>query len=276
MDKKIKISLSTFFLILAIIVIIIMGYFIYKLYTEKITIIDETEKLNDQINKLENQVNTLKENNMSSYNTNIINSNQNNTNENISTNKMSIELAYGILNKYKNENLSNANWYIGKVKLIAHGDNNTYRVSYEEKNLDGYTTLLGAIIEYKNGKWTTNLPGFSGTSEEEMNKYNFVNYNNEDTEETRKEMSIELAYGILTRYKAEILQDARWYITDVDFIAHGDNDTYLVSYSDYNLDSYKEGAVTIIEYKNGKWTTDLPGSSGISEEKMSKYNFVKY
>ncbi len=276
MDKKIKISLSTFFLILAIIVIIIMGYFIYKLYTEKITIIDETEKLNDQINKLENQVNTLKENNMSSYNTNIINSNQNNTNENISTNKMSIELAYGILNKYKNENLSNANWYIGKVKLIAHGDNNTYRVSYEEKNLDGYTTLLGAIIEYKNGKWTTNLPGFSGTSEEEMNKYNFVNYNNEDTEETRKEMSIELAYGILTRYKAEILQDARWYITDVDFIAHGDNDTYLVSYSDYNLDGYKEGVATIIEYKNGKWTTDLPGFSGTSEEEMSKYNFVKY
>ena len=100
----------------------------------------------------------------------------NNKNSETSRNEMSIELAYGILNKYKNENLPDVNWYIGKVELIAHGDNNTYWVSYEEKNLDGYTETVGAIIEYKNGKWTTNLPGFSGISDEETSKYNFVNY----------------------------------------------------------------------------------------------------
>ena len=61
----------------------------------------------------------------------------NNKNSEASSNDMSIELAYGILNKYKNENLPDANWYITDVKLIAHGDNNTYLVSYDEKNLDG-------------------------------------------------------------------------------------------------------------------------------------------
>ena len=82
-----------------------------------------------------------------------------------------------VYNKYKNENLPDANWFIKKVELIAHGDNNTYLVSYEDYNLDGnYTESAGTIIEYKDGNWTTDLPGFSGISDEIINKYNFVNY----------------------------------------------------------------------------------------------------
>ena len=278
-----KISLSTFFLILAIIAIIVMGIFIYKLNNDKTAEIQKSTELQSQVNSLngtvsdlQGKINKVSETiNSSGNTTNSEKKSSNNTTT--STNKMSIELAYGILNKYKNEKLSDANWYIGKVKLIAHGDNNTYWVSYEEKNLDGYTTSVGAIIEYKDGKWTTDLPGFSGTSDEEMSKYNFVNYNNENLEETGTEMNLELAYGILNKYKAENLpNDARWYITDVKMVAHGDNNTYWVSYEDYNLDGYKEGAGAIIEYKNGKWTTDLPGFSGTSDEEMSKYNFVNY
>lgn len=34
-NKKIKISLSTFFLIIALILIILMAYFIYKIYNDK-------------------------------------------------------------------------------------------------------------------------------------------------------------------------------------------------------------------------------------------------
>ncbi|MBQ9658209.1 MAG: hypothetical protein IJV31_05525 [Clostridia bacterium] len=278
-----KISLSTFFLILAIIAIIVMGIFIYKLNNDKTAEIQKSTELQSQVNSLngtvsdlQGKINKVSETiNSSGNTTNSEKKSSNNTTT--STNKMSIELAYGILNKYKNEKLSDANWYIGKVKLIAHGDNNTYWVSYEEKNLDGYTTSVGAIIEYKDGKWTTDLPGLSGTSDEEMSKYNFVNYNNENLEETGTEMNLELAYGILNKYKAENLpNDARWYITDVKMVAHGDNNTYWVSYEDYNLDGYKEGAGAIIEYKNGKWTTDLPGFSGTSDEEMSKYNFVNY
>ena len=54
MGKKetVKVSVSTFFLIIAIIVIAVMGYFMYKLYNDKV---EETKKSAD----LQNQVNTL-------------------------------------------------------------------------------------------------------------------------------------------------------------------------------------------------------------------------
>ena len=275
--KTLKISLSTFLLFIAIIIIIVMGIYIYIEKTNANREIEEV-KANDtnlqttienQQDKVDNSLNTVNSNTSN----NIASDNKNSE----TVNDMSVELAYGILNKYKNENLSDVNWYIGKVKMIAHGDDNTYWVSYDEVNLDGYIATVGAIIKYKNGKWITDLPGFSGTSDEEMSKYNFVNYNNENLEESNKEMSIELAYGILNKYKAENLpDDARWYITDVKLVAHGDNNTYLVSYEDYNLDGYEESAATIIQYKDGKWTTDLPGFTGTSDEEMSKYNFVNY
>lgn len=49
--KSIKISLSTFFLILAIIIIIIMGCFIYFIYSEKNS---DEQKINDLENQLSN------------------------------------------------------------------------------------------------------------------------------------------------------------------------------------------------------------------------------
>ena len=160
-NKDIKISLSTFFLIFAIIIIVVMSYFLYRFYNEKIDATEESEKLSQQINQLEKKVNDL---------------NQDSKNETTPNNKMSIELAYGILNKYKTEKLPDAKWYITDVSLVAHGDNNTYLVAYKEENLDGYDEEVSTIVEYKNNKWTTDLPGSSGFSDEEMDKYNFVYY----------------------------------------------------------------------------------------------------
>ncbi len=266
-----KTSLFTLFLFILIIVIIVMVVYIY---INKAKSDNEIKSLETSIVNMQTTINELQNQNNSESNSSVSVSNQS-TSESIIN--MSTELAYGILNKYKSENLPNANWYIGKIKLIAHGDNNTYWVSYEECNLDGYKETVGAIIEYKDGKWLTNLPGFSGISDETANKYNFVNYTNENLDELNKTMNIELAWGILTKYKAENLpDDAKWYITDVKLVAHGDNNTYWVSYEDYNLDGYTENAGTIIEYKDGKWSTDLPGFSRISNETMSKYNFVNY
>ena len=59
-DKKgIKISLSTFLLIIALIVIIIISYFMYKLYNEKNIQTQEVSNLNSQISNLENSLNKL-------------------------------------------------------------------------------------------------------------------------------------------------------------------------------------------------------------------------
>ena len=57
--NEIKISFSTFFLILAIIVIIVMAYFIYKFYNEKTLEAKKVSDLNSQINSLESTVNNL-------------------------------------------------------------------------------------------------------------------------------------------------------------------------------------------------------------------------
>lgn len=59
MEEKqgIKISLSTFFLLLALIVIVIMGYFIFKLYTDNQICYTAIEELNNKINNFENNKN---------------------------------------------------------------------------------------------------------------------------------------------------------------------------------------------------------------------------
>ncbi len=95
MEKKeqIKVSLSTFFLIIAIIVIAVMGYFMYKLYNEKIATEEKVKSLNNQVNSLQEKINSI---------SNIINSNVTNKNtsgkevNNSSTSKKSNEEKYDI------------------------------------------------------------------------------------------------------------------------------------------------------------------------------------
>lgn len=79
--KSLTISLSTFFLLLAIIVICVMGYFVYKLYNERTIATEEISNLNNQIGGLENTVNVLQESI-----DNVSNNSQSNNNE-ISDNK---------------------------------------------------------------------------------------------------------------------------------------------------------------------------------------------
>lgn len=59
--KSIKISLSTFFLILAVIVIIIMGYFIFKISKENSTDKEKITELNQKVTNLENSKSELQE-----------------------------------------------------------------------------------------------------------------------------------------------------------------------------------------------------------------------
>ena len=57
--KTAKISVSTFFLIFAIIIIIIMGFFTFKFYNDKKLADEEIEKLNNQINTMESSITNL-------------------------------------------------------------------------------------------------------------------------------------------------------------------------------------------------------------------------
>ena len=59
-EKKVtKISLSTFFLILAIIAICVMGYFIYKLNDDKTKATEKVSELNNQVAKFQKKVNQI-------------------------------------------------------------------------------------------------------------------------------------------------------------------------------------------------------------------------
>ena len=58
--KYIKISLSSFFLIIAIIVIAILGYFTYKFYNEKNNATTEVKNLTSRLGNSENTINSIK------------------------------------------------------------------------------------------------------------------------------------------------------------------------------------------------------------------------
>ncbi len=78
-NKALKISLSTFFLIVAIIVICVMGYFLYKAIEGKNTIGATVNQLNERIDLLNNTIDTLEEQNKNKNN----NENEKSTNTNI-------------------------------------------------------------------------------------------------------------------------------------------------------------------------------------------------
>ena len=83
--KKIRISLSTFLLILALIVIICMGYLVVKLYNDKNNETNKVSELNTKINDLEKSINTLS-NNMNNTSNELSSNVQTNTTTNTSKN----------------------------------------------------------------------------------------------------------------------------------------------------------------------------------------------
>ena len=80
-NKVTKINLSTLFLILAIIVIIIMGIFLYKLYNEKTQAIAKSAELETQMQSLNETVSNLQETIDNVSNTNNLSENANNTSD---------------------------------------------------------------------------------------------------------------------------------------------------------------------------------------------------
>lgn len=89
--KEIKVSLTTFFLILAIIIILVMGMFIYKLSNEKTEETNKTSELQTRVNSLNNTIGDLQEKidniseNINSNNSVENTSNTNNTNTSTNT-----------------------------------------------------------------------------------------------------------------------------------------------------------------------------------------------
>ena len=125
MEKKKKISVQTILLIVAVIIIGVMAFFIYKLSTEKAEEKENAENSNRQVGNLENTVDDL-QGKLDAI-ANIINSNSNNTSDNTvnnttsNTNKDTVNLNNDTTTNTSSNSISSTNDNV-KYKFES-GDN---------------------------------------------------------------------------------------------------------------------------------------------------------
>ena len=103
--KATKISLSTFFLIIAIIAIGVMGFFIYKLNSDKENANSKITELNSKINNLQSTIDNLNtiEKNTTSITTNTENNNSKQSSVNTNTNEIGKEIVEKLADTKGNE-----------------------------------------------------------------------------------------------------------------------------------------------------------------------------
>lgn len=155
MEKKKSINLSTIFLVLTLILIVVMGYFIYKLYNDNLTANKKVENLNEEISSLESKIEELKKTEKENDFDNIsIDSNSSQVIDeklNITENEESNEDVIGVWNTYQlikaedGEIIQNLSNVLGTA-YIQYG-------SYLKLNEDG--TFLDAIYSVTSGELST-------------------------------------------------------------------------------------------------------------------------
>ena len=91
--------------------------------------------------------------------------------------------AFNILVKEKEEKLLDEPWSIGSVDVLAHGDNNTYLVQYEQVETEGFSKQLLTIITVEEANSVVKqLPGWV-EGEVDITSYNFDYYSTEPVQE---------------------------------------------------------------------------------------------
>ena len=122
MEEKnaIKISLSTFFLILAIIAIVVMGIFIYKLNNDKIKEIQKSNELQLQVNNLNGIVSDLQER-------------MNTISETINSNTNAVETSINNSNNVAIiENILEEGTYVAEKQIDPSDGEGIYKVKIEK------------------------------------------------------------------------------------------------------------------------------------------------
>lgn len=219
--KTVRINLSKFFLILAIIVIIILGYFIYKLYNDNKAANIKVIELNNQIIELESTVHDLQEtiNNIS----NLING----YNENIETELNSNDMTNtSTLQIFSNDEIKNA--LQNYLDLVG-----TQEGSPEELLIKLGLTSYGSNTEIlDNGYIKTNI-------KYSEYKYKMLNYMTEQTFENH----FTNYFKDINGYLYYLSGGATGTLTVVDSIeAKGDysSSTYIADVHSVNDDGSKE------------------------------------
>ncbi len=231
MEEKgeIRVSLSTFFLILAIIVIGIMAYFLYILHNEKETTAKEVNTLNSQAANLENTINTLKEEKNSTTNTDTDSILGADNSEKTEQNKFSITTIKDTFQKYLNLEGS----IIGQPDNLLRelGFDFTMEIStvehYVKTNIK-YSDFEKEIQKYMTVDWFSNNFNYNGNDsnpyfKEENGSVSYWNVGSSGMQWEVKEISLE---SDLT-YTAEV-----YYINEDETKEKIDNAEFSIS--EYN------------------------------------------
>lgn len=118
MEKKepIKVNLSTFFLIIAIIIIAVMGYFIFRTFNEKTISEEKVSNLNLQVNELQGKIDKISNITSAVDNTNTT---QNNTTESINN----LEKYKGIWYEKESDSKANEHQNPTTIKITSVNNN---------------------------------------------------------------------------------------------------------------------------------------------------------
>lgn len=138
--KAIKISLSTFLLIIAVIAICVMGYFIYKFNDDKTKATEQISQLNSKIALLENDKTLLKEE-VENKQTEL-NNKEKNEKENINTNNISQNTTNNNIVTKEVEKQLNVKDVIAlgynQVAVLINGNAYVIPVQDRDNNYDNY------------------------------------------------------------------------------------------------------------------------------------------
>ena len=143
-NKQIKISLSNFFLIIAIIVIIIMGIFIYKLNNDKTLETQKSTDLQEQVNSLNGDISNLQEK---------INTISNTINTNINQNKEEKKNDTTITKENGNEQKNEYSVAIDNLRKYLNDEtwlkNNIYIQNDENSNSEDISDQVISFVIFK-------------------------------------------------------------------------------------------------------------------------------
>ena len=164
--EPIKVSLATFFLIIAIIVIAIMGYFMYQLYTGKVVAEEKVENLNGEVAELEGTVNNLQGKIDSIANT--VNSDSNKIESNKSISESDVrKLAEMHLNIISLGNVPGRITVLGfeegKNEVISQDENDPNEITV--KTNIKYDEFKNKALEYYSKEYFERIYGFTKNTE---------------------------------------------------------------------------------------------------------------
>lgn len=238
MDKKepIKVSMSTFFLIIAIIVIAVMGYFMYKLNNDKMIETNKASELQEQVNILNGTVNDLqgKINNINDT----INSNNSSDNTNNSINN--VAFTDGEVKKAISDYL----------ELSAHAGCDALFSKLTEKGLINYDSSKYEI-NTTTGEITTNIK----FSDYKKAMLNYVTEAEFERNWTSKQYYSENANGYLTKLQG----GGGLRVYTIKSVSKIDNTTFSAKTSSVVEDNeyYEENNYTfVVKSNNGKCVID--------------------